>query len=706
MKLGSIFLLACLQVLSQNNYQTFESNNFTGLKDANGNVAIQPVYEKLGWTNYLDQPFNETIGVQKGEKWGLLALSGKELVPAIYDKLEPFFRNYYKVAIKGKFTNRYFYGLIDDRGKIVLNLDYFALDQLEEFAIATKLEEAKFLQGALNEELKWLTPISYESIRKEEKLIIAKSPNAQFDIYDLRGRNLASELDELEEKRSYLITNHRGKVGRISWDGQQVAPAVNKKITLDGELIPFPSWLIDPEGENFKVSGDSLARWNLEWLVHRNSFFQIYSDGKPISQEYEFVARGQHNIIARSNGKLNWLALDISGQPILQNGDSIKSVGNFLVAKQKNQWSVYDRLGHRLTDKTFEAVVNKNSRYLAVKKHDYWAILDGVKKELSPFRYDEVGDIIGSKAVVRYIHQWGVFHPDHGWLLQPNFKEIHHWNGHFIAQRKDAYYLYDETGFPLFQTIDQLIPRNDMILIFHEGNFSVVGKNGKPLANTEFRSVSKWIDYFELNSDWSELIHEDGRKILKPKDMVQDVAGFSEGYFLIRKNNQYGFVDTDGKLRIANRYDSAQVFSEGLAPIQLRGKWGFIDANEKLVIQPHYQEVSAFQNGIATYRLNNLYGFLSAEGREISKAVYPEIQRTAFGNYILTDEMERIGFANQKGILSLSPSFEAIVDLGDNRIKTTRNGKAGLLNYSGREVLGFDYDDIQIKNGRLLLHKD
>ncbi len=706
MKLGSLLLLACIQVLAQNSYQTFESDNFFGLKDANGTITIQPVYEKLGWTNNDNRPFNETIGVQKGQKWGLMSTSGKELVPAIYDKLEPFFGGYYKVAIQGKFTNRYFYGLINDKGKVMLNLDYFALDLEENLAIATKLEESQFLKGVLSKELKWVTPIAYSSIRLAEKLIIAQSPNGQYDIYAMDGRKLASSLDALDEKRSHLITNHRGKVGKISWDGAVIIPAVNKQITTEGTLIPFSNWLVDPIGENFRVMGDSLARWNLEWIVYKNEFFQLYSDGQSISEEYEYVASGQQHIIARSNGKSNWLALDISGQPILQNSDSIRTMGHYLVAKEKDQWWVHDRLGQKISDKKFEQVVAKNSRYLAVKKHDYWAILDGATKELSAFRYDEIGEIIGSKAVVKYIHQWGVHHPEHGWVLAPNFNKIDHRQGHFIAQKKDGYYLYDDSGFPLFQTIDQLIFTDEMILVFHEGNFSVIGKRGRPLSNTEYASISKWSDYFELQAEWSELIHENGRKVLEIRDMVQDVAGFSEGYFLIRKNNQYGFVDTDGKLRIANRYDSASVFTEGLAPIKLRGKWGFIDQNERLVIQPHYQEVSAFSSGIATYRLSNKYGFISTDGREITAAIFPSIERTTYGNYLLSDEMGRFGFADQKGILRLSPAYEAIEDLGDNRIRTTRNGKVGLLDYNGREILGFDYANIQISNGRLILQED
>src|SRR4029079_15798307 len=76
----------------------------------------------------------------------------------------------------------------------------------------------------------------------------------------------------------------------------------------------------------------------------------------------------------------------------------------------------------------------------------------------------------------------------------------------------------------------------------------------------------------------------------------------SEGLIGIRRDGKYGFVDTRGRLRIANRYDSISDFHEGKAAIKLLGKWGYINNADQIVTQPQYQTVSDFHQGVALVR--------------------------------------------------------------------------------------------------------
>ena len=86
---------------------------------------------------------------------------------------------------------------------------------------------------------------------------------------------------------------------------------------------------------------------------------------------------------------------------------------------------------------------------------------------------------------------------------------------------------------------------------------------------------------------------------VQPEGSIEKIFPETEGLRGIQKNGQYGFVDSRGRLRIANRYDGIKPFQQNLAAIKILGKWGFINHEDKIAIQPTYEEVSSFENGFS-----------------------------------------------------------------------------------------------------------
>ncbi|MEM9339990.1 MAG: hypothetical protein AAGA66_14730, partial [Bacteroidota bacterium] len=51
-------------------FQVFEREGRYGIKDAEGEVLVPAVYERLGWSDKQNRVFNEVIGFKKEGKWG------------------------------------------------------------------------------------------------------------------------------------------------------------------------------------------------------------------------------------------------------------------------------------------------------------------------------------------------------------------------------------------------------------------------------------------------------------------------------------------------------------------------------------------------------------------------------------------------------------------------------------------------------------
>ena len=76
----------------------------------------------------------------------------------------------------------------------------------------------------------------------------------------------------------------------------------------------------------------------------------------------------------------------------------------------------------------------------------------------------------------------------------------------------------------------------------------------------------------------------------------------------VEQMGKWGYVDSQGHLRISAIYDTAAEFSEGLAAVKMDGKWGYIQSNGDWFILPRFEEAYPFKHGRA---------FAKAGGRQM-----------------------------------------------------------------------------------------
>jgi hypothetical protein len=96
--------------------------------------------------------------------------------------------------------------------------------------------------------------------------------------------------------------------------------------------------------------------------------------------------------------------------------------------------------------------------------------------------------------------------------------------------------------------------------------------------------------------------------------------GFSEGLGRISVNKKWGFINEQGRVVIAPRFDNEWSFSEGMAPVMLGHKWGFIDTAGKMVIPPVSLAGSEFSEGVACVAVDRRWQYLDKTG----KLAFPE----------------------------------------------------------------------------------
>lgn len=127
-----------------------------------------------------------------GGKWGLVDISGKELIPPRYDELENFHDGLALVKLNGK------YGFIDIRGKVVIPTIYDSLGIFFSDEGATEFEiNGKW--GLINRQGIVIVPPRYSSLFGPHDGLASVTLNGKWGYLDMNGEEYW--VDDLEEAK-------------------------------------------------------------------------------------------------------------------------------------------------------------------------------------------------------------------------------------------------------------------------------------------------------------------------------------------------------------------------------------------------------------------------------------------------------------------------------------------------------------------------
>ena len=145
--------------------------------------------------------------------------------------------------------------------------------------------------------------------------------------------------------------------------------------------------------------------------------------------------------------------------------------------------------------------------------------------------------------------------------------------------------------------------KNGLAIVETEKGNTLIDSKGKQL----FAGLP--ITLIESNNDiYTTIGNNDEGKIVwgymdkmgnKIGEEYESVSKFYEGLARVQKNGKYGFINQQGVLVIACKYNFAFDFSEGLACVQKSKRYGAIDKTGKIIIPFHYTRLFPFKNGFA-----------------------------------------------------------------------------------------------------------
>lgn len=101
---------------------------------------------------------------------------------------------------------------------------------------------------------------------------------------------------------------------------------------------------------------------------------------------------------------------------------------------------------------------------------------------------------------------------------------------------------------------------------------------------------------------------------IKIDALYNDAGDFIDGLARVKSGSQEFFINTKGDQKSAS-YDKARDFSEGYAAVRKNELWGFINNKGDVAIETRFDNVTDFYCGYALVRSGSSYGIIDTSGK-------------------------------------------------------------------------------------------
>jgi hypothetical protein len=691
-------------------FSVFEKDGRFGIKNETGEIAVPAVYERLGWSDGSTEVYDGVIGFKRDKLWGLVSTKNKVLAENKFYTLKPQDKNLLIASIKGRFSNYLFHGIIDTNGEVRISFNYFELEPFNEDFLATEFDQYHSKVGIVSLENRILIPIKYQSIVSENQWFLAGRFDNKVDVYK-DNQLVVQNLDSVRIENG-LVAFRNGLGGYFNESGIQTHPFEFKNIERTERGIvstKFPFWEVyDSQNKVLEKHCDSLSYQNNFWTMHLNGVkHKVFpSDEFRLSIEYTLKEVVGNRLLVQHNATGLWSVMDQGGQFIVQNQTLIEASGDHFFCRNESEWNLHNKYGTKVNRFPLQSIVKGVGDHFIAKRNNYWGVIDFNGKSYISFKYDSLKVGGTNFYVAKFHHKWGILDKHGNWRHYPEYEDFNSFGDLIVGRKAQAFSYFNGEQFLYKSTFTITSELAGFFVINGDSNKQgLINTAGTIIAYPSYHEIRSIADFFVLdNGSESDLIDQKGDRVFSGDEEYQDFGTLGEGYITAKRNNKWGFVDLQGRLRISNRYEEVRPFQEDHAAVILRGKWGFIDKGETLKVQPHYDRVSSFQNGLAIVQEQNMFGLINEFGKEIVKVEWASIERTIRGNYIIRRDDGLLGLAGSDGAFILRPNFESIIDF-EQKIIVSQNGKKGILDYNGGQLFRINYTEIKSEDKFFLMRQ-
>ena len=634
--------------------ESFEENKKYGYKDNSGNIVVVPLYDSAPYSFGLESPSKcRYANVCINDKWGVIDESGRIIVPIQYKEARPLINDLFAVLKCDKSTNyNYKYGAIDVGGNTIIPFNY-------------KLIHVNGGYIECFKDANYSTSSHYE---KRCGWAYRYSSEKNADWYNSLAQKFY-EGDAIRVEHGFLIVEEKGKLGLVNQYGKQTLPCKYNEIKCVNQHRIIV-WTIIENDWRFGVLDDSaniIIPFKYKYIDSESGyFFNCYTD---CDREFDSDNHSDSLKYINKSGQV-WFNKD---GIILHNG-----------------------MGKVLNDES-----------LAIESNGLWGVCDQNKKRVVNFAFDEVSSV-QDKIVVQKDGKIGILNSNGEVIISPSYQSIEcvAINNNVIGS--PYFYHYMEWGhYTSSHSFDTEKPAKSLI---RKRVYCINNDKGNRIE-VENPNEFKWNNFFILSTeDYAELFTiKDG---IIASSRAEKVFQITNDIYIIKRSSKWGvFNANDNELIIPCDYDRIQYYGGHVILLCKDSLWGVksiepssnsISDKNDVEIPVQYKEIKILDSDQLYYGVmkcdegvENKYTIVLNDGEkysEISDLIDTDSQFKMFTNdRILSSRNGKWGFVSLLGYDSIPFKYDSIEERQDGQFDVMIEGKCGVLNLDGREVVAVKY---------------
>ncbi len=454
-------------IIQRNSFLEAKKNGASQVYNRFGTALPLEEYTEFKGNDYSQHPFHHYLRVKKDDKWGMVDVNGKVLLEPKYTEL--YINKDKYVYLKDGHKN----GIALYSGEIILDPIYSGIRQDEYHPLFVFSMDQK--RGLCNFEGKQLLPLEYNEIRIYPEYIKFRK-GEKYGLSDTNGRIiLEAKYDNIETpygSRMAFFSNN-GKLGAVSWSGNQIVPAAYD------ELYDNRNWIFGrKDGKQFG--------FNL--------------NGKTLFSDAENMRKMEELLFFQKGGK--WAAVNLEGKQIIPpNYSDIGHSMNYgpLPAEKNGKWGYINEKNETVIpfmyDEAFSffadnnALVTKNGMRYRINKQN-----ERISEEsIRPAKKMEEESILLTPPI------------DMGYNRRRQLRKLSQWR---LIQQGDKVGLQkDSVTFLPAQYDTIILSELPIVLAQHDEKWSLIDSSGKELRELHDIELSPFYPLYQKDTKNHEIVN-------------------------------------------------------------------------------------------------------------------------------------------------------------------------------------------------------
>ena len=328
---------------------------------------------------------------------------------------------------------------------------------------------------------------------------------------------------------------------------------------------------------------------------------------------------------------------------------------------------------HAQWDLFYDYAGDFHDKLAKVSLNGKWGYIDNSPTEVIPCIYQDAGDFVQGVAKVKRNGKWGIIN--------------------MVGELKvDC--IYDEIG-PFDDDLMAKVRRN--------GKWGYITKSGQEVIPCDYQDITDFDDHLLA------IATKDSKKCLVNKTQGQKGAckydfidKFKNGFYKVRSNGKWGFINAQGEEVVPCQYKEASDFEDNYSLVMdENGKYGFLEkegttAKVAIPCKSDSREGMKMLSGMTKITQGGKCKVMNTKGEFVAPEQYAD---AIDAMPISTAIIKVINNNGCKAVNVLGKTIVSGVDnieyLGSNLLMVKDGGKCGIYDLNGNKVMGPKYDDIK-----------